>query len=174
MAVNNSAGIFDWGPTGRSIEVNASGQLLTTNEPVGGLYPLGYGKTGRALCVDGSGRLCVTSAGGGTDTTAIEADLTEVRSDFYNASGSFMTAGSDTYKTNLDNVDWLVDPSGNYYQDIAHNLGSRDLIIESYENSVSNNFRTVLVEEYERTDLNTLRVIVNSSGLNLRTVIIRV
>lgn len=101
MAVNNSAGIFDWGPTGRSIEVNASGQLLTTNEPVGGLYPLGYGKTGRALCVDGSGRLCVTSAGGGTDTTAIEADLTEVRSDFYNASGDLYSNRARGWETVL-------------------------------------------------------------------------
>lgn len=77
MAVNNSAGIFDWGPTGRSVEVDASGQLITTNEPVGGLYPLGYGKTGRALCVDGSGRLCITgvttTSSGGSGSGAVDS-----------------------------------------------------------------------------------------------------
>lgn len=77
MAVNNSAGIFDWGPTGRSVEVDASGQLITTNEPVGGLYPLGYGKTGRALCVDGSGRLCITgvttTSSGGSGSGVVDS-----------------------------------------------------------------------------------------------------
>lgn len=63
MSINSSAGIFEWGPTGRSIKVDASGRLLTTGDPVGGLYPVGYGQTGRALCVDASGYLAVTSTG---------------------------------------------------------------------------------------------------------------
>lgn len=147
MAVNSSAGIFDWGPTGRSIEVNASGQLVTTNDPVNGLYPLGYGKTGRALCVDGSGRLCITGVTSG---------------------GS---ASVESYKIDLATNAWITNGSGLFYQDITHGLASRDIMIETYDLS---EYKTVMVEDYERATINRVRVYVSVSGLNLRTMILKV
>ncbi|MHA2341937.1 MAG: hypothetical protein ACXADW_08660, partial [Candidatus Hodarchaeales archaeon] len=63
MANRQTYGIFAYGPTGRSISVDASGRLDATVEPEGALYIFGYGDTGRFLSVDASGRLATVIHG---------------------------------------------------------------------------------------------------------------
>jgi len=89
MSINSSAGIFDWGPTGRYYRVNASGQIEATSEVAGGIYPLGYGRTGRAVCVDASGRLAVylVNGGGGSSTATLQSA--------FNAGSVIRITGSD-------------------------------------------------------------------------------
>lgn len=53
------AGIFDEGPKGRTISVDASGSITSTEG--GGLFlPYAFGPKGRPITVDGSGRLHIT------------------------------------------------------------------------------------------------------------------
>ena len=56
--------VFDNGPAGRSLRVDASGRLLATGDVGAGLFVYGYGDSGRALMVDASGRLAVVLSGG--------------------------------------------------------------------------------------------------------------
>ena len=55
--------IFDHGPNGRYLTLDASGRIIATAEPYDAFYEYGYGDTGRAVVVDGSGRLGVTIDG---------------------------------------------------------------------------------------------------------------
>lgn len=57
MSIEQDAGIFVEGPKGRTISVNASGQLVATE--AGPLEPYAFGPKGRALGVDANGRLGV-------------------------------------------------------------------------------------------------------------------
>lgn len=58
MGIEQTAGIFIVGPKGRNINVNASGQIVTTE--AGPLEVYGFGPKGRAIGVDANGRLGIT------------------------------------------------------------------------------------------------------------------
>jgi hypothetical protein len=59
MINEQSPGFFSFGPVGRPLNVDASGRLVSTVEPIGGLYVYGYGDTGRFLSVDASGSMAM-------------------------------------------------------------------------------------------------------------------
>jgi len=62
--------IFAYGPEGRTLNVDASGRIIATQEPYDAFYIYGYGDTGRSLVVDGSGRLGITIDNVDDNTTA--------------------------------------------------------------------------------------------------------
>lgn len=69
--------IFESGPFGRNLLVDASGRLIATGDSGGGLFPFTTGDTGRALVVDPSGRIVLSplssgigGGGGGEANTA--------------------------------------------------------------------------------------------------------
>lgn len=61
--------LFELGPKGRGIYVDASGRLQTNTDPNASGYVFGYGETGFPLLVDASGRLLTTGSGTGTGLT---------------------------------------------------------------------------------------------------------
>ena len=54
-----SYNIFQFGPTGRTIYTDDSGQLVVSNDPLASGYVLGYGDEGFPVLVDASGRLLI-------------------------------------------------------------------------------------------------------------------
>lgn len=56
--------IYLRGTTGETLNVDASGRLLVTDNPSASGFILGAGNTGRNLAVDGNGRLHVSLAPG--------------------------------------------------------------------------------------------------------------
>jgi len=55
--------VFDHGPNGRYLTVDASGRIIATTTPYLGFYEYGYGDTGRSIVVDASGRLGINIDG---------------------------------------------------------------------------------------------------------------
>lgn len=67
---------FLFGPTGRSILVDASGRLVATGDSNNGLYPFAFGDTGRTLVVDASGRLVLSPLSPGIGASGAGSSLT--------------------------------------------------------------------------------------------------
>ena len=95
--------LFEWGPAGRGIFVDASGNLQITSDPNASGYIVGYGEAGHPLLVDASGRLLVkdANAGSGSGSTSgtvlISSDDTT-----YKYVEDAIVAGSGTTATTLN------------------------------------------------------------------------
>lgn len=76
--------------------------------------------------------------------------------------------GVPSYKTNILVDAWTHDGSGLYYNDIIHSLGTRDIRTSIYDEATDED---VLVNTIKRLDNNTVRIMVNASGLYLRVLI---
>jgi YD repeat-containing protein len=190
--------IYSYGPPGRFLTVDASGRLIATTDPAGGLYIYGYGDTGRPLVVDASGRVVLSpegdigagAVGGGVGSgvslgsgVGIFAGYDGQNRLAFNSvvegSGISIASGvgevtihshTSAYTATLASGSWIDDGAGGYYQDIAHNFNTRDIMVELYGIS---DYKTIIPDEIERTDANTVRITVNASGLDLRAMLLR-
>jgi hypothetical protein len=71
-------------------------------------------------------------------------------------SGGGVTPVTTSYAELIQTGDWVLDGgSGRYYYDLVHSLNTKDLLIEAYETATDD---TYVFDDYERTDVNTVRV----------------
>jgi len=83
--------IFQWGPQGRGIYVDASGNLQITTDPNASGYVVGYGDKGHPVLVDASGRLLAKDNYGSASELN---DLTDVDTSGYAVGESIVWDGS--------------------------------------------------------------------------------
>ena len=81
--------LFELGPTGRGIYVDASGRLQTNSDPSASGHIFGYGETGFPLMVDASGRLLTSASGAGTGTGLTSDDRAQMDGG-YEFTGGFL------------------------------------------------------------------------------------
>jgi hypothetical protein len=81
--------LFQWGPAGRGVYVDASGSLQINTTPNASGYIVGYGEHGHPLLVDASGRLLAKDSA----TTALD-DLSDVDTSGYATGESIVWDGS--------------------------------------------------------------------------------
>ena len=72
------------------------------------------------------------------------------------------------YSETLSSGSWVLETGDTYYQDIAHNLGSTDLIVSTLDSFTKS---IVLAQQVTLTDSNNLRVKVRGNTLDLRVTI---
>ena len=82
--------IFQLGPTGRGIYVDASGSLQITTSPNASGYIVGYGEEGHGLLVDASGRLLAKD----DNAVSVLNDLTDVDTSGYATGESIVWDGA--------------------------------------------------------------------------------
>jgi hypothetical protein len=63
---------------------------------------------------------------------------------------------------------WVLDTGNIYYADFAHNLGTDDLGYEIFDSVTK---QSVRVEDFDRTDTNTVRVKISGNTASLRVVV---
>jgi hypothetical protein len=80
-----------------------------------------------------------------------------------------VSGGETTVSKYVTTVSAWTLSGGNYYADVTHNLGTKDVLVEAYTTSDD---KTVGLEDVDRTDTNTVRIWSNTNTEDVRVVVL--